>query len=152
MAIDAEKRAEKLETALNERPSALKLGHAFQVLADKISRHEGIMNYLAENNTILHNKIEEMSKQHRVRMFQVEEQALGAQDIMIRMNKAIINAPNETNLQQARNEFAIRVSNNASVMNYFQKNSPALAQQVSDIAKTQQKNIDKGFERDERSL
>lgn len=152
LAADAEKRAEKFEKALSENPSASKINHAFQVLANKIARHEGIMNYFFERNPNLHNKIEELSKQHRTREFKIEEQALGAQDIMIRMNKALTVAPNEAKLQKARMDFAVRISNNVSMMNYFEKNTPTLAQQVLDIAKNQQKNIDKGFERDERGL
>ena len=62
---------------------------------------------------------------------------------MIWMNKALIDAPNEAKLQNARADFAVRISNNVSMMNYFEKNTPTLAQQILDIAKTQQKNIDK---------
>lgn len=152
LAIDAIRRAEKLENVLNEHPSQLKISHAFQVLADKVSKHEGIMNYIFEKNPSLHEKIEELSEKHKTRMFKVEEQALGAQDIMIRMNKALVDAPNTAILQKAREDFAVKIANNTSVMNYFEKHAPTLAQQVSDIVKTNQKNIDKGFERDERSL
>lgn len=152
LAIDAEKHALKLEKALQDSPKNNKIKHAFGVFADKVSRHDGVMNYLSDHKPQIYAKIESLSNEHRLRSIMTEEKALGAQDLMIRMNKALIDSPKAVELKTARDNFAVKIAKHSEVMDYFTRHHPDLSTQISGIVKEQIKPLNKGFERDERGL
>ena len=152
LAIDAEKHALKLEKALQDAPKNNKIKHAFGVFADKVSRHDGVMNYLSDHKPQIYAKIESLSNEHRLRSIMTEEKALGAQDLMIRMNKALIDSPKAVELKTARDNFAVKIAKHSEVMDYFTRHHPDLSTQISGIVKEQIKPLNKGFERDERGL